>query len=119
MRIKIALAVAASMVSGLAWATPAMATEAQCLSNRACLFGNNDFDWLISMRTPNAGLMNMSATVNDKMDSWINRTNQSARGYEHADARGACQTFSSNTKEPNVSFWNSDEVSSWATDGKC
>ncbi|WP_250035713.1 peptidase inhibitor family I36 protein [Paractinoplanes maris] len=119
MKVRVGLMLAITALSGLAWAAPAAASESECLSNRVCLFGNNDFDWLLSMRGAGYGNYNLISSVNDKMDSWINRTGTNAAGYSNANGSGDCQTFHSNSKDNNVNFANSDEVSSWKTNGGC
>ena len=53
------------------------------------------------------------------MDSWGNRTTTNAAGYGSANGSGDCQTFGAGERDDNVSTFNSDEVSSWKTNGGC
>jgi hypothetical protein len=98
---------------------PATATFSQCSSNRVCLWGNNDYDWLLIQRSPGLGVAALSSGINNRMDSWANRTTTNARGYDGSSGTGDCQTFARGSSDNNVNTFNSDEVSSTATNGGC
>lgn len=96
-------------------------TLAQCTGSNMCMWGNNGFDWLIGQRSPGvATVTNLSATVNDKMDSWANKSS-SYRGcmYSNANGGGDRQLMSPVSNDDNVAPWNSDQVSSWRTRNAC
>ncbi len=88
-------------------------------SDRSCIWGNNDYAWIIGERAPGGGLVNLSGEVNNQMDSWGNRTTVNSAGYDGANGGASCQTFSAGSRDNNVSFENSDEISSWKTNGGC
>lgn len=119
MRVKsllIALAFAAT-AAGAAQTT--QASFEQCASGRVCMWGNNDFQWLLGSRAPGYGLWNLYGDANDEMDSWANRSGQNAAAYSGFDGYADCQTFWKGGNDNNVGPWNSDEVSSWRTDRGC
>ncbi len=115
------LLVAGAMLIGTVAATAPMATASfsQCASNKVCLWGNNDYDWLLTSRSAGGGVTKMPSGTLNRMDSWANRTTTDARGYDNDNGTGDCQNFTRGSSNSNVSVWNSDEVSSTATNGKC
>lgn len=70
-------------------------------------------------RAPGGGIVNVTGDRNDEMDSWKNITPRPARWYEDNDGRGSCSTLGADDSDNNVAFWNSDQLSSWATNGGC
>lgn len=120
MRFAKFLVVAAVATAGLVPAAAAQADRGPCPANRSCLYGNNDFVFLIAgPRAPNYGILNLAGEANDQMDSWINNSGTASRGYAHSGGSGDCQSFHAEDDDTNVASWNSDEVSSWRTDGGC
>jgi len=119
MRIKKIAIITILAPTGLVAIVGAQASLDQCNSNRVCMWGNNDFKWLIGERAPGGGLVNLSGDRNDEMDSWANRTVIDAAGYATSNGRGDCQTFGRISNNNNVSYWSSDEVSSWRTNRGC
>lgn len=115
------LAIATTMIAAATSVTAITAADASdaCGANRACLYGNNDYKWKLSERAPGYGLYNLTSGVNDEMDCWINLTRTNAAGYEYANGGGDCQTFAWCSRDNNVNFANSDEVSSWRTNRGC
>jgi Peptidase inhibitor family I36 len=118
-RFKKTAVMIAIVVTGVAVTVSAQASFSQCDANRVCMWGNNDFDWLIGERAPNGGLVSVTGDANDQMDSWGNRTVVNAAGHEHTNGSGDCQTFQFGSNDNNVNFFNSDEVSSWRTNHGC
>ena len=119
MRIKKLAIIAILALTGLVAVVAAHASLDQCNSNRVCMWGNNDFKWLIGERAPGWGLVNLSGDRNDEMDSWANRTTINAAAYATSNGDGDCQTFAKVSNNHNVAFWSSDEVSSWRTNHGC
>jgi hypothetical protein len=116
------LVVGAIIVSA-GFVTPAVAsaTLSDCPSNHMCMWGNNDFRWMIGNRSAGSGtITNLSGDANDEMDSWGNRS-ASSTGCMYGDANGSGdrQTMARNSNDNNVAPWNSDEVSSWRTANGC
>jgi hypothetical protein len=109
----------AVIFAALGFAAPASASFAECDANRACMWGNNDFQWLIGERAAGGGLVNLTGDHNNQMDSWGNRTTRNAAGYGSTNGSGDCQTFSAGSRDNNVASWNSDEITSWKTNGGC
>ena len=97
----------------------AQAAFSDCDANRSCMWGNNDFVFLIGERAPGGGLVNLTGDANNQMDSWGNRTTVNSAGYGGANGTGDCQTFTAGSRDNNVAPWNSDEVSSWRTNRGC
>jgi hypothetical protein len=119
MRPKGLAAVAVVLLSGVGVAVNAQAAFSECNANRSCMWGNNDFVFLIGERAPGGGLVNLTGDRNNQMDSWGNRTTVNSAGYDGAGGAGACQTFAAGSRDNNVAPWNSDEISSWRTDRGC
>jgi hypothetical protein len=111
--------VGAFVLVGISFAGPAQASFSQCDANRVCLWGNNDYNWIIGERAPGGGMSNLTGDANNEMDSWANRTTRNAAGYGASNGSGDCQTFQAGERDNNVANWNSDEVSSWKTNGGC
>ena len=112
-----AIAVLAMTAGGVA--VSAQASFSECNANRSCMWGNNDFVFLIGERAPGGGLVNLAGDRNNQMDSWGNRTTVNSAGYGSANGGGDCQTFTAGSRDNNVATWNSDEVSSWRTNRGC
>ena len=114
--------VAAALVVPTTILAPAIAANAafsSCASDKLCLWNDNDFSGSPShTRNPNKGLLALT-TGNNNMDSWANRTTYDGRGYDKANGTGDCQSFGKGSNDNNVAPWNSDEISSTATNGKC
>jgi len=110
------------MIAAAALVSPGMATASlsQCDTGNLCMWGNNDYDWLIGERAGNGGTVNLPSDVNDEMDSWAN-TSSTYSGCMYGDANGGGdkQTMRRVSRDNNVASWNSDEVSSWKTNGSC
>ncbi|MEV4173702.1 peptidase inhibitor family I36 protein [Nonomuraea sp. NPDC049709] len=120
MRVK--TLVLGGMIAAAAWVGPGMATADlnECDSGNLCMWGNNDYNWLIGERAGGGGTANLSGSGNNQMDSWAN-TSSTYSGCMYADANGGGdkQTMGRVSRDNNVSSLNSDEVSSWKTNGSC
>ncbi|WP_181009222.1 peptidase inhibitor family I36 protein [Streptomyces sp. SM11] len=122
MRAKKVIASTALLFAALAM-TPSTANAAlsQCNSNNMCLWGNNDFAWLIGERGHGqSSFANLSGEKNDEMDSWANRSaSYDGCMTEHANGGGDKQGMRRASNDNNVSPLNSDEVTSFRTSGGC
>jgi hypothetical protein len=110
--------VGAMAVVALGTVGAAQAVE-PCGTGRVCIYGNNDFAWKIGERDYGRPVANIAAQYNDEMDSWINRLNSNAAWYDDANGGGGCHTLNANSNDPNVSILNTDDLSSWKTNGGC
>jgi hypothetical protein len=120
MRMRRIIATAVVALTGIGVSGGAQAAFSDCNAGRSCLWGNNDFIWLIGERAPGGGLQSFTGQDrNNQMDSWGNRTATNSAGYDGANGTGGCQTFAYGERDDNVAFYNSDEVSSWRTNGGC
>lgn len=119
MRIKSLLIALALVASAVGAAQTARASFEQCPSNEVCLWGNNDFLWFIAHRSSGGGVAALTGEANNQMDSWGNRSTRNAAGYGNSNGTGDCQTFAAGSRDNNVAWFNSDEVSSWRTDRGC
>lgn len=97
------------------------AALSECDSNSMCMWGGDDFQWLIGERAHgSAAFADLSGGWDNQMDSWANRSatydgcmTGSANGG--GDKQGMARAGNDN----NVSPLNSDEVTSWRTSGGC
>jgi len=103
----------------LAAGAAASATEPLCQRNRVCIFDGNDFAGLLGARRPGGRLKNVSSTANDKTDSWKNRTRRNAAWYHDRGGEGDCTRMKRRSEDPNINFFDSDELSSWRTNRGC
>lgn len=107
---------------GLVTASQSIASAADgCDSNRVCIFDDNDFKNRLGQRPAGEGRKDMSSTLNDRMDSWKNRTSTNAAWYynfidENSDN---CRNMNKNSSDDNINVFNSDELSSWRTNRGC
>lgn len=120
--ISVMSVIAGAMVEGTVLVIPGMAQAslAQCSGNNTCLWGNNDFDFYLTGKGENLGYSNLTSAQNDRMDSWANRSvSFSSCGRSNANGSGDGQTFARNSNDSNVNTFDSDEVSSYKTNGAC
>lgn len=122
MRAKTVIASATLMFAALSM-TPSVANAAlsECNSNNMCLWGNNDFAWLIGERVHGSTTFtNLTGDKNDEMDSWANRS-ATYDGCMAGDSNGGGdkQGMARASNDNNVSPLNSDEVSSFRTRNGC
>ncbi|CAB4549971.1 MAG: hypothetical protein F2534_05250 [Actinobacteria bacterium] len=90
-----------------------------CPANRVCIYSDNNWVGLLGFRAAKLGIANVSAGANDKTDSWENKTATDARWYYDTNGGGNCHTMARNTERANLAWGPSDELSSWATNGRC
>lgn len=122
MRIK--TAIAATMFVGASLLTTggvANAALSECNSNHMCMWGNNDFRWLIGERNHGSTTWtNLSGDKNDEMDSWANRSaTYTGCMAQHSNGSGDRQGMHRGDNDDNVAPWNSDEITSWRTRSGC
>lgn len=120
--MKAKAALIGAMMIGTAVLTPGIAQAAlsECPTNYTCLWGNNDFLWYLTGKNQNNGYSNLSGEANNQMDSWANRSaSYNSCGTGSANGGGDKQNWSRGTSDNNVSPVNSDEVSSYKTNGSC
>ena len=119
MRIRMIAAVGAVFFAAASLTAPAQAAFSDCDADRVCIWGNNDYAWLIGERPGGEGVANIGGEANNEMDSWGNRTTRRSAGYADRGGVGDCQSFAAGSRDNNVSPVNSDELSSWKTNGGC
>jgi len=122
MKRSVPLAVVGVAMLGSAFVAPAAAHAAlsECNSNHMCIWGNNDYQWLIGERYHGGGITDLSGDRNNQMDSWANRSaTYTGCMFSGANGSGDRQTMARNSSDNNVASWNSDEVSSWRTSSGC
>lgn len=121
-RVGIKSLAAGVMIAGTVLVSPAVSQAAlsQCNGSNTCLWGNNGFDWFLTGKAEGQGYSNLTSATDNRMDSWANRSvNFSACGRTNINGGGDGQTFQRNSNDDNVNPWNSDEVSSYRTNGSC
>jgi hypothetical protein len=115
--MRIRLWLAAVVVASAAATVPGIASGSlsECKNGEMCLYGNNDWKWLISHRSASdSSLLNLKGDANNEMDSWANKSlHYDACGYGGANGTGDRQYWKTNWNDNNVAPWNSDEISSW------
>ena len=117
--------IVAGALLAAALATPgvAHASLSQCLTDKMCVWGNNNYEWLIAAQLHGQGVLdvfNDAAGENDAADSWQNRSN-AYQGclYDHSDGTHSLLTMPKASKNPNVSWTDSDKTSSMRTNAGC
>ncbi len=123
MRIRSIAVAGAMLATALAAPLTAHASIDQCLSNKMCVWGNNNFEWLIAAQLHGQGVMdvfNDAAGENNQADSWQNRSNTySGCLYDNSNGTSAILTMGKASSNGNVSFTDSDKTSSMRTNGGC
>lgn len=100
-------------------ASSATATFSQCNPSNVCIWGNNDFSWLLRGIYSGTGLTALSGSANNEMDSWANRTARTGAGHDYSNGTGDCQKWNAGSRDNNVNPANSDEVSSIRANKGC
>lgn len=95
----------------------AHAGSGQCGASETCMWGNNDYKWLIFNENNFHG--NIYGEPNNEMDSWLNRSFSDSLGTAGRRGAGDCQSFDARESDNNVAPWNSDEISFVSTIGGC
>lgn len=121
MRLKSGLACAMITLSAVGVTANANADLRQCNSGNACMWGNNDYHWLIAERPGGQGrYINFGRQErNDEMDSWANKSGFYGCWYEDANGRGGRNRMDARDRDNNMAPWDSDEASSWRTRFGC
>lgn len=122
MRIKKLIAAAMLVGTGLVLVPgTASAALSDCDSGNMCLWGNDNFLWMLSERSAGSStIKNLTGDADNQMDSWANKSGTySGCMWSDANGSGDRQTLHRNQNDGNVAPWNSDEVSSWRTAYSC
>ncbi|MEU8671973.1 peptidase inhibitor family I36 protein [Streptomyces anulatus] len=121
MRIKKVIASVMLVGSALMVTPVANAAISDCNNNNMCMWGNNDYQWMIGERAHgSATLVNLSGDNDNAMDSWSNESGtHSGCMYGAFNGTGDRQGMAPEANDNNVSPLNSDEVSSWRTRHGC
>lgn len=121
--MKLATVLAASIVSASFTfvAAPSVAALSDCATNSTCIWANNNFGGSRQGRSHGQDeIKNVSAALNDAMDSWANRSaTYKSCGYGGKNGGGDKQNWSETSNDNDVNPVNSDEVSSWRTKFGC
>jgi len=115
---------AGGMLLGTVLAAPiaAHASLAQCTGSNMCVWGNNNYDWLLAAQAHGQGVIdvfNDAKGENNQADSWQNRSNTYAGCLYYGQGTSALLTMVKASKDDNVSFTDSDKTSSMRTNGPC
>jgi hypothetical protein len=103
---------------------PAHAGLNQCLTNKVCVWGNNNYEWLLAAQihgqTAWLDVFNDGAGENNQNDSWANKSKTyTGCGVDHVDGGGDRITFTKDSQDPDLSFLNSNFVSAMRTKSGC
>jgi hypothetical protein len=107
--------------SGIVAAVPAQAALSDCPADYTCIWANNGFTGDRAQRAHgNATIWNLDGSMNDRMDSWANRSGTyGSCGWALFNGQGSSQEWDAGTRDNNVGPLNSDVLSSWRTRGGC
>lgn len=78
MHLRSGIVAGAMLAAALATPGVAHASLSQCLTDKMCVWGNNNYEWLIAAQLHGQGVLdvfNDAAGENDAADSWQNRSN--------------------------------------------
>ena len=99
------------------------AALSQCTGTKMCVWGNNDFEWLIAAQNHGKDVVdafNDAAGENNAADSWQNRSNTySGCLYDGSNGSNHLQTMKKGSKDDNMLFLDADKASSMRTNGPC
>lgn len=110
------------MVTGtaLTLSLPASASLSACNSGNVCIWGNNDFEWLIGERSGGqAEIRNFSGDANNANDSWANKSTFYGAAYDGFNGTGECSELAQYSTDNNIGFYDADDWSSWRTKYGC
>jgi hypothetical protein len=121
MRMKLAamgLLAASAVVAPLS----ASASMSQCGSDHMCVWGNDNYDWLLANQIH--GQVNwfdpFGAGQNNEDQSWANRSSTyTGCVADGAYGSGGTITLSRNGEDPNLAVWNDNQGSSMRTAYGC
>lgn len=123
MRIRAMLVASAMFGTVLAAPVAAQAGREQCQSNKQCVWGNNNFNWLIAAQYHGQGVVdvfNNANGENNQGDSWSNRSASYAGClYDGDNGSSALLTMGKTSSDGNMWFGDSDKTSSMKTNGPC
>ncbi|MFB6551266.1 hypothetical protein [Streptomyces sp. NPDC056405] len=122
MKIKKAIATVMLVGSALMVTPVTNAAISDCNNNNnMCMWGNNDYQWMLDERYHGSGtLVNLSGDEDNAMDSWSNESGtHEGCMYGARNSTGDRQGMAKEANDNNVSPLNSDEVSSWRTRYGC
>ncbi len=122
LRRKSILVVGALAFAGLAAPAGSHASLNDCNSNYMCVWGNNDFAWMLAEEVHGqASWLDPFATdENDENDSWANRSaTYTGCMAEHLNGGGDRLTMAKISSDNDMAWFNSNETSSMKTKNGC
>lgn len=124
MRIKGLIIGGALAFASLAAPMSADAGISQCKTDKMCVWGNGDYNWLIAAQIHNQGswldVFNDANGENNQQDSWANRS-ASYTGClaDDADGGGDRLTMKKSSSDGDLAWFNSNSTSAMRTKGGC
>jgi hypothetical protein len=102
----------------------AHASLSQCLDNKVCVWGNNDYNSLLAAQIHGQSswldVFNDGAGENNQNDSWANKSStHDGCGVDHVDGGGDRITFRRDDRDNDLAWFNSNFVSAMRTTGGC
>lgn len=124
MRIKGLLVIGALTLSALAAPMTAEAGISQCLSNKMCVWGNNDFEWLLTAQIHGQSswldTFNNGAGENNQNDSWANRSaTYTGCLADYQDGGGKRMEMKAASSDSDLAWFNSNFADAIRTKGGC
>lgn len=102
----------------------AHAALSQCADNKVCVWGNNDYEWLLAAQLHGQrswlDVFNNGKGENNQNDSWANKSSRhDGCGVDKVDGGGDRITFWRDSRDPDLAWFNSNFVSAMRTTNGC
>lgn len=110
--------------AGVVAAMPADAALSECGTNKMCVWGNNDFKWLLAAQLHGQGdwldVFNNGKDENDQQDSWANRSAMYTGCLaDDVDGGGDRIRMPEASKDNDLAWFNSDSTDAMRTKYGC
>ncbi len=116
----VALGGAAVVAFSAAGVTYAQAQLTDCKANQVCVWRDLNYAGSpMGWRSAGGGLVNVSASNDNSMSSYANRTSTNAAWYFGKDGSGTCYTMKAGIPNSWVGNTANDKMSSWRTNRGC
>jgi hypothetical protein len=119
MALKALAAAAVLVTAGLVPGVAQAGNDDMCPDGTVCIYDGNDWVGYLERRAPGQGVWDTPRWAEDHMDSWENRTAEDAAWYHDRKGTGRCVDMLGDREDGNINVRDSDELSSWRTDGSC
>lgn len=122
MRVRATVIAAAMLGVALVAPTTAQAALSQCTGTKMCVWGNNNFVWLLAAQAHGQGVIdpfNNSQGEDGEADSWANRSGTYNGCLYDGHGTSPLKTMSRTSNDNNMLFLDSNRASSMRTNEGC